>query len=60
MLGFTKLSYNGGATMWGQLLSRCTVCGELIGCWDCDDEGVPVAVVFDNEESHNCIDTKGD
>lgn len=56
MVGFVNHIYNGGATCWGQMIGRCTECGELISCWDCDDDGVPVAVVFDEEEKHNCLE----
>lgn len=56
MLGFVNHIYNGGATCWGQMIGRCTECGELISCWDCDADGVPIAEVFDEEEKHNCLE----
>lgn len=43
-----------GCHDWGTMIFRCKVCGELVAEYDCDEDGVPTDVIFDNIDEHGC------
>lgn len=50
----TTAEYTGGNSGWGDMIYRCAECGEIIARYECDKDGLPQKVVFDNEETHRC------
>ena len=51
---FTTSEYTGGVHGWGDMISKCTSCGEIVSRYECDENGIPVKAVFDHTESHEC------
>ena len=50
----TKSEYVSGKSEWPDMISRCTICGEIIFRQECNMDGIPVRTVFDNTENHCC------
>ena len=49
-----KSHYTGGNSGWGTLVSECTNCGEIVAEYECDALGIPVKVIFDQSDTHQC------
>ena len=52
----TISEYTGGVSGWGDMIYRCSECGEIIARYECDKDGIPIKCIFDNEKEHICLD----
>ena len=50
----TKSEYVSGKHDWPDMISKCTICGEIVLRQECNMDGIPVKTVFDNTETHHC------
>ena len=57
-----KSEYVSGKSDWPDMVSKCTICGEIVLRQECNMDGIPVRIVFDNTEDHHCKtgETKND
>lgn len=46
--------YTGVSKGWGTMITRCSVCGEVIAEYECDENGIPTKPIFDYTDSHVC------
>ena len=50
----TISEYTGGIREWGDMISKCANCGEIVMRQECNSDGIPVRTIFDNTENHVC------
>jgi hypothetical protein len=50
----TKSEYVRGKSEWPDMVSKCTICGEIVLRQECNMDGIPVRTVLDNTETHRC------
>ena len=50
----TLSEYTGGKSGWGTMVSRCSICGEIVAEYECDEDGIPRVALYDNTGSHEC------
>lgn len=46
--------YTGGNAGWGTMVCECTVCGEVVAEYECDDLGRITKAIFNYEDDHDC------
>ncbi len=52
----TTSEYTGGIREWGDMISKCANCGEIVMRQECNSDGIPVRTIFDNTENHVCLE----
>lgn len=50
----TTAHYTGGCNGWGTLVYKCSICGEEVAEFECDEKGLPVNALFDFSANHIC------
>jgi predicted RNA-binding Zn-ribbon protein involved in translation (DUF1610 family) len=50
----TLSQYTGGNSGYGTMISRCSICGEIVAEYECDENGIPTDAIFDNTDTHMC------
>ena len=53
----TLSQYTGRNNGWGTMQSFCSICGEIVAEYECDEDGRPIRCLFNNIERHVCDDT---
>lgn len=51
-----KSYYTGGNSGWGNMITVCAECGAILMEQTCDEDGIPVEVLYDYTKDHECED----